>query len=257
MIMKKREYQSLAAMISKIKNHKDVIGIVEYGGRSIHDASMGGDYDVTIIVVDAISTNFSGLHFHVGDLPVDCMLCSLGDFSTDYPSNPFLMAHLGASILYDRDGQIKIAMDNIKDRWGKDIPLRVDQINLYRFTFRHVLDKLEHRLMDNPLFSRIFIQSSFDWFLECYVQMHGLALGKTKEHLAYIERKDPKLFQEIERLYSTLDIHQQFRSLEVIAQRMTQAIGGMWEKGEVLFHLLENGTLIEEECQKALSIVFG
>lgn len=226
-----------------MKKKDDIVGIVEYGGRTYKDMSTGGDYDLTIIFNKPISHNFSGVHFHIGGIPIDCMLLSVEDFLSDAPSNEFLLAHLNCRIIFDRDNVTQNIIDRIKTTWKVPEYLSDCEINTFRFTFQHVIDKLDHRLHDNELYSKYFIFSSFDWFLQCYARIENLEIGKPKAHLKFIENNNPILFNIINEMYNSNDVNIQFEMLKRCAGLILQPIGELWSRDEVLFHVTPDGKM--------------
>lgn len=130
-------------------------------------------------------------------------------------------------------------------------------MNLFRFTFKHVLDKLKHRLHDNELYAKYFIYSSVDWFLSCYARIKGWEIGKPKLHLKLIEEQDPILFHIISSLYSANSLEAQFELLCECASYMLDSIGGLWEENEALFHLLPDGKNDEQEQNRILKILLN
>ncbi|MBU3202476.1 hypothetical protein LL037_13105 [Clostridium estertheticum] len=48
-------FSNINSFIEHLKNKKDIVGIVEYGGRTHSDMSGGGDYDLTIMYSNPIS----------------------------------------------------------------------------------------------------------------------------------------------------------------------------------------------------------
>lgn len=191
MLISENSFDNIESFIEHLKKNQKVIGIVEYGGRTCTDMSVGGDYDLTVIFDKPISSEFSGVHFHIKGIPIDCMLLSKQDFMTDTPLNEFLLVHLNCRILYDKENITKELLDRIKNNWSVSTELSDFEVALFRFTFRHVLDKLKHRLYDNELYSRYFIYSSMDWFLSCYARIKGWEIGKPKLHLELIKNQEP------------------------------------------------------------------
>ncbi|MBK1813200.1 hypothetical protein JHL18_21490 [Clostridium sp. YIM B02505] len=99
-------FENIEGFIEHLKKNENIIGIVEYGGRTYKDMSIGGDYDLTVIFDKPVSKNFSGVHFRIKDIPVDCMLLSKEDFMSDMPLDEFMLVHLNCKILYDKDNTI-------------------------------------------------------------------------------------------------------------------------------------------------------
>lgn len=245
-----KTYKSIKSFIDYMKTKTEVIGIVEYGGRSFLDESLGGDYDLTIIIERPISQAFNGVHFHIGDIPVDCMILSIEDFESDLPSNPFYLVHLDCRILFDPTNRVKQLLDEVKIKWTPEPFLSDAERHLYRFSFQHVLDKLEHRLHVDPLFTKFFIHASFDWYLQCYARIYNLPIGQPKVHINHIRAHHQNLYESVNRMYSTLDIDVQYRMLRRCAQLIMDPVGGLWKRNEVLIHLLPGGEVkLEEENQ--------
>lgn len=257
MLISENSFDNIESFIEHLKKNENVIGIVEYGGRTCTDMSVGGDYDLTVIFDKPISSEFSGVHFHIKDIPIDCMLLSKQDFMTDTPLNEFLLVHLNCRILYDKENITKELLNRIKNTWSVSTELSDFEVALFRFTFRHVLDKLKHRLYDNELYSRYFIYSSMDWFLSCYARIKCWEIGKPKMHLELIQNQEPVLYAIINNLYSENSLEVQFELLNQCANYMLEPIGGLWKENEVLFHLLPDGINDEDEQNKLLKILIN
>ena len=218
--------------------------------------SVGGDYDLTIIYDKPISDNVTGVHFHIEEIPIDCMLLSVDDFSAGAPSNGFLLVHLNCKILYDRNGITQNILEKIKVNWKIAEHLSDCEKNTFRFTFQHIIDKLEHRLHEDELYSKYFIFSSFDWFLQCYAKIKKLEIGKPKAHINYIKNNEPELFYTINLLYNTNDLNIQFEMLKKCANYMLLSIGGLWAKNEVLFHIAPEGIIKDDEQETIVKLLF-
>lgn len=255
MIIQENSFENIESFIESLKKNEKIVGILEYGGRTYTDMSDGGDYDMTIIFDKPISSNFSGVHFHIKGIPIDCMLLSVEDFLTDTPLNEFLLVHLNCKILYDKDNIVSDLLNRIKTTWRPQAELSDFEVNLYRFTFMHILDKLKYRLHDNELYTRYFIYSSIDWFLSCYARIKGWELGKPKLHLRLIENEEPILFDIISNLYSENYLETQFDLLSQCANYMLNSIGGLWKENEALFHLSPEGINDAQEQKKLLKIL--
>ncbi|ARC86254.1 hypothetical protein U732_3579 [Clostridium argentinense CDC 2741] len=257
MLIDKNSFNNIESFIEHLKKNENIIGIVEYGGRTYTDMAAGGDYDLTVIFDKPVSNNFAGVHFHINGIPIDCMILSKEDFMLDNPLNEFLFVHLNCNILYDKDNITSELLKKIQTTWAAKNKLSDSQISLYRFTFKHILDKLEHRLHDNELYTKYFIYSSVDWFLSCYANIKCWEIGKSKLHLKLIQNKEPILFEIISRLYSESSLEAQFILLKKCAEYMLKDIGGLWRENEVLFHLSPEGKNDEDEQNRLLNILFN
>jgi len=248
-------FKTIESFLEHLKKNDNILGIVEYGGRTYNDMSIGGDYDLTIIFENPISTNFNGVHFHINNIPIDCMLLSIQDFMSDVPSNDFMFVHLNCKILYEKDNIISKLINRIQDAWSTPTELSDFEKTLFRFTFRHVLDKLKYRLHGNELYAKYFIYSSVDWFLSCYARIKGWEIGKPKLHLKLIEIEEPELYNIILKLYAENSLEIQFELLAQCADYMLEPIGGLWNDNEVLFHLLPDGKKDVQEQNRLLKIL--
>lgn len=255
LLIHRNTFDSIESFIEHMKQNENVIGIVEYGGRVYTDMSVGGDYDLTVIFDKPISKNFSGVHFYIKDIPVDCMILSKEDFMSEVVLNEFLLVHLNCKILYDKNNITADILKKIQITWSTPTELSDFEKMLFRFTFKHILDKLKHRLHDNELYTRYFIYSQFDWFLSCYARIKGWEVGKSKLHLKLIENHEPNLFHIISNLYSENCLEVQFELLEQCANYMLSSIGGLWKENEVLFHLLPDGENDEIEQKRFLEVL--
>ena len=173
--------KNIEQFIDLLKQNDEIIGILEYGGKRYTDMSTGGDYDLTIITRTCLSEAISGLSFHIAGIPIDCVIKSVNDFLQDEPSNEFELAHLNCTILFDRDGTTADLIERIKHTWKPKAPLSQRDLNWFRFSFKHIIDKLEYRLHDDVLYSNYFMAASLDWYLECYAKIKNLEIGKPKK----------------------------------------------------------------------------
>lgn len=255
LLLHENNFDSIESFIEHLKEKENIVGIVEYGGRSYTDMSIGGDYDLTVIFDKPVSKNFSGIHFHIKDIPIDCMLLSKEDFMSITPLNEFLLVHLNCKILYDKDSITADLLEKIQTTWGTHTETSDFEKMLFRFSFSHILDKLKYRLYENELYSKYFIYSSIEWFLSCYARIQGWEIGKPKLHLKLIEEYEPELFHIITALYLENSLEVQFQLLNQCADYMLEAINGLWKENEVLFHLLPEGKNDELEQNRLLKIL--
>lgn len=249
------EYSTIALFIDHLKSKSDVVGIVEYGGRTYCDMSPGGDYDLTVITRSPVAVGIGGLHFNIAGIPVDCVIVSIDDFKAATPKSPFMLAHLNCTILFDRDNITKALLESIKTRWRSDPELTEREIGWFRFTVTHVIDKLKHRLHDDVLYSNYFMAASLECFLSCYARIENLAVGQPKLHFRHMEEHDPEMYRHFSSFYETTDTGEHFRLLQLIAQHVTKEIGGLWREDEPIFQL-EADTASTEEKDKIMELLF-
>ena len=248
-------FKDIKKFIDFLKQNDNIVGIVEYGGRSYDDMTKGGDYDLTVITRSCISKAIDGLHFHIDGIPVDCMIKSVKDFLRDEPNSEFELVHLNCKILFDRDGITDDLLKTIKCRWKPKTRMTQKDINWIRFTFKHMIDKLEHRLHDDVLYSKYLMAASLDWFLICYAKIKKLEIGKPKTYFEYMKDNEPELYACFVQFYGTVDVDELFRLMKFCAEYMTKDIGGLWKEGEILFHL-NTDEVAEYEKNAVLDFIF-
>ena len=250
------KFVTLSELVSHLSGLPNIVGIVEYGGRTHTDMTYGGDYDMTIIFEEPPSINFSGIHFHVADIPVDCMLLSIADFTAPEPATPFHVVHLEGTILYDKDGITEKLLEEIEPIWRKPQMVTESQVAWIRFVCRHILDKLEYRLYDDIMFSKYSLEIVFMYTLETYAKLKGLEEGKPKSWFSYMEEQDVRLYACFRAAYSTCDLKEQFTLGKEISEYVARDVGGMWGKDEALFHLLPTGQFDREEQESFVEFLF-
>ena len=249
-------FTTLSELITHLSGLPNIVGIVEYGGRTHTEMTYGGDYDLTVIFEEPPSTNFSGVHFHVAGIPVDCMLLSIADFTAPEPATPFHMVHLEGTILYDKDGITEKLLKKIEPVWKKPRMVTESQVAWIRFACRHILDKLEYRLYDDFMFSKYSLEIVFMYTLETYAGLKGLEEGKPKAWFSYMKEQDARLYAWFQAAYGTSDLKEQFALAKEISEYVAKDIGGMWGKDEILFHLLSEGRFDREEQESFVDFLF-
>ena len=244
-------------MIAHFEKLPGVVGIVEYGSRPHTNMWPGGDYDLTVIFDKPVSQNFSGVHFYVAGIPVDCMLLCVDDFATPVPQSPFHLVHLDTKILYDKDGITRAIFEDIGNKW-RELPILNDNRKMWiRFITKHTIDKLEHRLYDDEMYSRYIIASTASYAVDTYAVLSNLEPGKTKIHFARMKQYDSTLYGFIEKLHKTTKLSSQFGMLKEINDYIAKNVGGMWNDNEALFHLTPDGVNDESEQELFKNFLFG
>ena len=249
------DFKDIKQFIDLLKQNDDVVGILEYGGRSYNDMKIGGDYDLTVITRICLSKAIGGIHFHIAGIPIDCVIKSKDDFLQEEPLSDFDLVHLNCTILFDRDGITKDLLERVKYSWKPKTELTQQDISWFRFTFRHIVDKLEHRLHDDVLYSNYFMAASLDWYLICYAKIKKLEIGKPKTYFQYMKDHEPKLYAYFVQFYNTTDVDEHFRLIKLCAEYMTRDINGLWKEGEILFHL-NMDDVSNNEKETVLSFIF-
>ena len=110
-------FEDLQHLVTCLKTSSRVLGIVRYGSRRVDDASPGGDFDL-FVIVDERPSDLEGIHFYVGDIPVDLNLRTLADLRRDAPLMPFDRALAKGEMLHDRDGTLTAEVNAAVERWS-------------------------------------------------------------------------------------------------------------------------------------------
>ena len=242
-----QRFNTIDQYITHLKCNENIVGIVEYGGRSYTNMEEGGDYDLTVFHnVNGIKS-IGGVHFHIAGIPVDCMLKNINEFEKQFPLNQFDYVHLNCHIIYDKNGYLEQILNRIKTKHSKSSELTQRNINMYRFTFQHIIDKLKYRLYQDELYSQYFLTSSMDWFLECYANIVKLERGKPKLVFSYIKKHESNLYNLIKDFYNKHDLQAKYNLLIKIANYMLRDIGGVWKENELLYHLNSDSSDEKEE----------
>jgi len=256
MISDTNTFASLSEMVEHFSTLPGVVGIVEYGGRTHTNMLPGGDYDLTVIFEKPVSSNFSGIHFHVRGIPVDCMLLSVEDFAPPQPWDFFHLVHLNVKVLYDKDGITQGILDDIQVKWKKPSHISENQVMSFRFATRHTLDKLEHSLFDDEVYSHYMIADTASMIINFYADTKGLEPGKPRVHLSYMAENDPALYSLFEKLYKTTDLSIKFAVITEINTCFANNFGGMWKRDEALFHISPSGKNNENEQLSFIKFLF-
>jgi len=250
------EFKTIEEMIKCLSENEKVLGILEYGTRRFDNMGVGGDYDFSIVTETPISQSIGGIHFHVNNVPVDCMFVCLSDLKVEVPENPYLMAHINSRVLFDRTGEMKQIVSRINRCWLPQKALSDSETQLFRFTFQHIIDKLENRLFNNPLYSRYFIYSSLDWILECYSRINNLIVGKPRDQFDYMMQSNPELYSRFQEIYVVRELEEQFDLLKEICSEVLINHGGLWKTGEILVHLNPEYNLDKAELEEIIHKLF-
>ncbi|RXJ71738.1 hypothetical protein CS022_20025 [Veronia nyctiphanis] len=246
-------FPTLSALIAHLKNISDVLGIFEYGGRSHEDMLLGGDYDLTLVTESSVSDNVNGIHFHVQGIPVDCMMVTLDELSTEKPAHSLLLAHMDARILHDPFGKLEHAQKNMQSCWKKTAPVTDSDINFYRFVLKHNIDKLEHRLTDDLVFSRYTIHLNSQFLLSIYEKLNELEPGHPRKVIAHMAEHEPTFYALYDELLAESELSRQYDLLSEAAERLMRHHGGLWKDEEVLFQLKPVGVNDRAEQKRLIN----
>ncbi len=232
---------SLAQMRARLEAHPAVVGLIEYGSRTIAGPAAlqprkSSDYDLIVILTELCSP-VTSLHFDVGTTPVDLSLLSLQALSNLAAGDSFA-AHVIATgrLIYDRDGAVAIEQQRLAEqsRDATSTALCAHDVAFIRHGHRHLLDKVRGRLTTAPLLCRVLLNSNLYWLLENYFRVRQRTFPGIQGALLALQQHEPQLYQQIEAFHATDQLAEQVRLTQAMTALVLAPIGGMWRQGEVL-----------------------
>lgn len=246
---------SVSELVDQLRDHPDVVGIIEYGGARAEEGVDEGDYDCCVIV-DWEEVPVESIHFFVDGVPVDLNLRSLPQLRGEDVQRDFDASVLSGRVAYDPSGLVeRLRTDLALDE--RALPPTPHDVARQRHTHRHTFDKIRGRLEERPLLCKLRLNKSVVALVEQYFWFRERAWEGEKQALKYLEEHDPTVFQLLEAFYSTGDVAEQFECAERLAQRVLEPIGGFWHEGEVLAFCETNSEDLERRGWLAYRKLFG
>jgi len=257
-MQQKKDFSTIEEFIKHLKSKPEIVGIVQYGGRDYRDMSLGGDYDLNVVLDSDIKTKIAGLHFHINSIPVDCGLISLNDLRQDIPPSDFHCIMLNANILHDPTGIIQELILKIKGKWKLNIsPFKESEIAFERFIKQHIVDKFEHRAYEDEVYSRIFLSGNIFFLLEDYMKINQLNPYDFKGALQIMRANDPEVYQLFTSFVKTSDLSKQIEVTKQLNHAVLAKIGGPWQKNEIVFHYKDSDDQFSDtEKQQIENLIF-
>jgi len=246
------KFNNLESLIKHLISIKCVVGIIQYGSRDYKDMKLGGDYDLTVIIENNdLFPNVEGLHFYVGKIPVDFVIRTISDFKGEKMKNKFDIIHFYSKIIYDRNSILEEILKEAKDKWNyKENRLDYNNITKLRFRLTHVINKLEHRLHNNFIYSMYYLNEAIRISLKAYIEIKSLHKEVVRVCILHIKENDNELEEKILTFYNTTNLEEKFLLIKKIIKMILEPIGGLWEENEILFH----GNKIEISNQEKIEI---
>ncbi|MCB9156134.1 MAG: hypothetical protein H6645_03345 [Caldilineaceae bacterium] len=224
----------ILGLVETLKQHPQVVGLVEYGSARFADNFDAGDYDL-FVIHDEIQTEVESLHFYVdtafGHVPVDLNLRSLRYLASQNSLAGFESALLDGRIIYDSDGAV--ARRLVQLRAEAPSPYTEHDIAFTRHGHRHVLDKVRGRLQSEPLLCRLLLNVNIHWLINSYFGVRGLPYQGEKHALAYLADNEPEIYALIGEFYK-LPVEEQIEQTERLTELVLSPVGGAWKTGELL-----------------------
>jgi len=249
-------FSSLESMIEHLKGKPYVRGLLEYGSRHFTDMSPGGDYDIFVITDNDHQTVASGISFYVNTIPVDCGFRCCEDLDRLQPPTCFDVVLINARRIYDREGDMASIQERLRARWGSKEEHRPGDIQFDRFAFRHVLDKVRHRITLDPQYAAFMLHSNLLWMMEAYISYNSLPTGDFKHAWEYMHRHQPDWYSLLTEFHKECSLMRKYEITEQLCEGLMERFGGLWGADEVFFHLRDPGRLLTDgEKQHVLSMV--
>lgn len=221
---------SIRSLVETLRQHPQVVGLVEYGSAHYVNDFGAGDYDL-FVIHDEIQTDVESLHFYVDDVPVDLNLRSLRYLASQNSLAGFESALLDGRIIYDRGGVVAERLEQLSAKAPS--PYTEHDIAFTRHGHRHVLDKIRGRLQNEPLLCRLLLNVNIHWLINSYFGVRGLPYQGEKHALAYLADNEPEIYALIDEFYK-LPVEEQIEQTERLTELMLSPVGGAWKTGELL-----------------------
>jgi hypothetical protein len=251
--------QTVDEMISALKRHPEVLGLVGYGSDHRADDYAMGDCDL-FVVLDHKDPTVESLHFYVGSVPVDLNLITLDEIRhLDVTDGFHLVALLDGRILHDPTSKVTSALEELRRR-QKQSPLKELSEHAIAFTrhgHRHVFSKIKGRLNTMPVFCRFLLSTNIYWLIKTYFSVRGLVFKGEKYAIEYLQHHEPEIFEAMTEFYATHDLERQAKIAKTISERILAPVGGMWRNDEILAFGDKNSQDLEERGYKVFRSLFG
>lgn len=224
--------------IENLKQNENIIGIVEYGSRHYFDNEHKeiGDYDLTVILKKPINKKVSGFHFFINEILIDCMIKTIDEFYIDSPLSPFDLVHLDCSIVFDRNGEVENALNNIKKQWSNTNVVDEWYIERYRYKFKHLLFKANsYHLKGEDIAARYMLDVAFDTFVNFYTKTNDIPLGKYSVIFEHLQKKNTILEEYVCNYQKSVEFLDMYKWMNRVINYILSKHGGEWKKNEILF----------------------
>lgn len=251
-------FPTIEAFIEHLKARPDIVGILQYGNRDYRDMSPGGDFDLNVILREGLTAPVAGIHLHAGGIPVDCGLMALADLRQERPPSDYHCVLVESVVLYDRTGDVADALEHIRGTWRMHIPPITEARTAFeRFVTQHVIDKLEHRLYDDEVYSRVLLSGNIFWLLENYIMLHRLNPYGFREALAHMRDTHPQTYALFRSCVDTHDLAEQLVATKKLSEAVLRPVGGRWKEDELLFHYADmQAEYTDDMRSRAVDLLF-
>ncbi len=224
----------ISDLIKRLHDNPFVIGLVRYGGRSVEDRTLGGDFDIFVFVRER-DTDLESIHFYWGEMPVDLSIRTLEDLHLEKPISYIDPKLAEGEILYDRAGGLQELIAEATTRWSDSAnALPESDMLITRFYQKHVLDKVRGRQNSDPVFCELLLSTNITWLLHTYFKVRCLSFPGEKGALNWMRRDEPEIAERIDAFFNSTSQEVKLRISEELTDLVLEPIGGPWKQGEIL-----------------------
>jgi len=227
--------KSLDEMLQRLKENEMVLGLVEYGSARNTDDVIEGDYDL-IVVLEEYDPKVESLHFFVGGVPVDLNLRSIDSLAKMKRAEGFESVLLRGRVIHDPSGRVQHELDALRERQEALplAPLDPSKIGGLRHGARHTFGKIRSRGKSNPTLTRYLLHQCVYWAVQQYFEIRGIEYQGEKHALAFLEAREPALYEAIEGFYASTNLDELVSQARRIEEIVLSPVGGLWQEGEIL-----------------------
>lgn len=232
---------SLLELIIKISKEQEVLGILEFGGRSLNDSNNNySDYDI-VVITEKLLKNVTGVHFYINDIPVDCMFLTYDSNLNDNTLKKKKLTFSDCRILYQKDNFFQDKDFLIKGaNYKEKITSRV--VSATRYSISHFLYKIEKRINKNELELEVgyYLSNLLTKCIQYYGILNELEIGKIHDYFLHIKNNNKRLYYMISDFFKENNNRKKFEIISDIAYTVLEKVGGVWDKKEIIYHSLSD-----------------
>ncbi len=253
------EMQTVDEMMSALRRHPGILGLVGFGSDHQVDDYSVGDCDLFVVLKHKESA-VGSLHFYVGAIPVDLNLITLDEIRHLDTMDGFRwVALLDGRVLHDPTGKVTYELEVLRRRRQTISPKTLSEhaIARMRHGHKHVFDKIKGRLNTMPIFCRFLLSTDIYWLIETYFRVRHLTFKGEKDAIEYLRHHEPQILEAIAEFYATHDLERQVAIVYSISELVLAPVGGMWRNDEVLAFGDENSENLQEQGYEVFCKLFG
>ena len=135
----------------------------------------------------------------------------------------------------DPQGELQSILPDLENRWHIGLDELSENTRAFlRFSQRHALDKVRHRLESNPLMCELLLASSIYWLVQNYFLIHQMTFPGERAALVWFQENDPEVYQLLGQFFALSSLEQKLETIETLSETILAPIGGLWQTDEIL-----------------------